>query len=50
MERAGDVMATPVPMLWVGDSFPLWLLLLLLLIVVALLATGRKLLRRNRGY
>ena len=50
MERAGNVMATPVPMLWVGDSFPLWLLLLLLLIVVALLATGRKLLRRNREY
>ena len=46
MERAGDVMTTPAPLLWLGDNFPLWLLL----IVVALLATGRKLLRRNRDY
>ena len=50
LERAGDVMTTPVPMLWLGDNFPLWLLLLLLLIFIALLATGRKLLQRNRDY
>ena len=42
-------MTTPAPLLWLSDNFPLWLLLLLL-VVVALLATGRKLLRRNRDY
>lgn len=50
LDRVGNALTTPVPMLWLGDSFPLWLLLLLLLAVIALLATGWRLLRRDRGY
>ena len=50
MGRVGDTLTTPVPLLWQGANFPLWLLLLLLLAVIALLATGRKLLQRNRDY
>ena len=50
MERAGNVFTTPVPRLWLGGSFPLWLLLLALLLVIALMVIVRQMLKRNREY
>ena len=50
LERVADVLGTPVPLLWVADGFPLWLLLLLLLLVITVMAIVWRALRRNRAY
>ena len=50
LERVGDILGTPVPLLWLSDGFPLWLLLLILLLVLILTAIVWGTLRRNREY
>ena len=51
VERVADLLTTPVPLLWLADSFPVWLLLLLmLLLLIVLTALVRRMLRRNREY
>ena len=51
MERVGSVFTAPVPLLWQGATFPIWmLLLLLLLMVIALMVIARQMLKRNREY
>ena len=44
MEEEADVLRTPVPLLWLGGSFPFWLLLLILI------GATWGILRRNRDY
>ena len=54
MSRAASIFATPVPVLWTGNSVPLWLLLLLALLLLPLFAIARRRRRKReqdyRGY
>ena len=50
VEAAADVMRTPLPLLWLGDSFPLWLLVAVVLAALVLIGATWRILRRNRDY
>ena len=54
MSRAASIFATPVPVLWTGNSVPLWMLLLLALLLLPLFAIARRRRRKReqdyRGY
>ena len=54
MSQAAGVFATPVPVLWTGNSVPLWMLLLLALLLLPLFALARRRRRKReqdyRGY
>ena len=50
VEEGTNILRAPVPLLWQGASFPLWLLLVLLLVALALFGATWRMLRRNRDY
>ena len=50
MSQAAGVFATPVPVLWTGNSVPLWMLLLALLLLPLFAIARRRRRKREQDY